>query len=70
MSSDFLFAMPSFLRGAASVLDIGGTLTEYNVSRTPEEADAKALRADWQMVGQDLRLAMSDYTVKYAEAKA
>lgn len=55
MGSDFLFAVPSFLRGVASALDIGGTFVEYNQSSSPQEADAKALQSDWVMVGNDLR---------------
>ena len=58
MGSDFLFAIPSFFRGAASALDIGGTFVEYNQSNNPQEADAKALQADWVMVGNDLREAI------------
>jgi len=44
MGSDFLFVMPTFIQGMGSVLDIGGTreLSNYNISRTPAEADAKA----------------------------
>lgn len=56
-SSDFLFVQPSFLRGMASVLDLGAVLERfgYNSSRSPDEADARALRADWKAVGDDLR---------------
>ena len=57
--SDFLFARSSFLRGVASVLDIGGTLTEFNQSLTPEQADEIAMRMDWEAVGHDLRSAMA-----------
>ena len=40
--TDFLFATPSFLSGAARVLDIGGTFDSYNSSESTEEADARA----------------------------
>jgi hypothetical protein len=59
--SDFLFARQSFLRGVASVLDSGGTLTEFNQSLTPEQADAAAMRMDWEAVGHDLRGAMAQF---------
>lgn len=49
--SDFLFALPSFLTGMGGAIDIGSTLTEYNVSLTPEEADYIALCSDWNAVG-------------------
>ncbi len=54
--TDYLFVRPSFFRGMARVLDIAGTLrnSEYNISSTPEESDAKAILNDWLMVGQDL----------------
>lgn len=54
ISSDFLFAQPSFASGAARVLDLWGQFDEYNISATPQEADAAALAADWLVVGQDI----------------
>lgn len=58
--SDFLFAHPSILSGAARVLDLGGVFDDYNVSATPTQADARAARADWLAVGNDLATAMMD----------
>lgn len=37
---------------------MGGTLQEYNVSVSAEQADALALGADWHVVGADLLRAM------------
>ncbi len=54
---DSLFAMPGFLTAMGSAIDIGSTLTEYNVSRTPEEADYFALCSDWDAVGIAIRKA-------------
>ncbi len=54
MQTDFLVAKPSFLSGLARALDIGATLPSYNISKTASEADIKALRSDWENVGQDL----------------
>jgi len=54
VQSDFLFAQPSFSSGAARVLDLWGVFDDYNRSDTIQEADAKALAADWLIVGQDL----------------
>ena len=56
--SDFLFATPSFLEGLARILDLGGTLNEYNYSESDEEADEIALWMDWAVVGTDLRNAI------------
>jgi len=60
-SSDFLFARPSFFEGMARVLDLGCTLNEYNYSKTGTEADAKALKNDFQMVFQDLNTSIFNY---------
>lgn len=56
--SDFLFARPSFLEGVARIMDFGNTLNTYNISATPAEADNRAISADWQAVGNDLRRAI------------
>lgn len=65
--TDFLFANPSFLGGVATTLDLGATLTQYNTSNSPEEADAKALASDWMMVGQDIAFALSHFKVSNDE---
>ncbi len=56
--SDFLFAMPSFLSGVGSAIDIGGTMMMFNESPSPEEADALALANDWAVVNGDVRKAV------------
>jgi hypothetical protein len=56
-----LFALPSFGRGMARVLDVGSTLDAFNDSRDPFAADYAALRSDWLQVGEDIRLALEDY---------
>ena len=56
--SDLLFARPSFLEGMARILDMGGTLTEFNRSPDGEAADSLAIASDWYAVGQDLRNAI------------
>lgn len=58
--STFLFANPSYLSGAGHLLDFWGTYTIYNASRTPAEADAKALYADWRSVGEELIRALNE----------
>jgi hypothetical protein len=52
--SDFLFAVPSFLSGAARILDIFGYFDQYNRSQTGEEADLRARVCDWLVVQRDL----------------
>jgi hypothetical protein len=62
MGTDFLFAKPSCLRGISRILDIGATGNLYNESKTIEEADFKALKSDWQVVGNDMRYALDEYS--------
>lgn len=64
MSYDTLFAMPSFIRGAARALDLGSTTDIYNESNSEREADYEALRLDWLTVGSDLYGALDDYEKK------
>ena len=54
MSSDFLFARPSFIGGMAHIFDFGGFLREYNKSPTAEAADARAFFEDWKALRDDL----------------
>lgn len=56
--SGFLYAMPSFISGAARALDLYGTFDKYNSSATEREADSKAIWADWSIVGYDIFGAM------------
>ncbi len=57
-ATDFLYASPSFWGGAAQIIDFGDTLTVYNRSASPNEADARALWSDWMLVGMDIRAAI------------
>ena len=61
-----LFAEPSFIEGVSRVLDLGGTMQEYNSSKTEQEADASALRNDWLAVGEDLKSSIMTYEQKSA----
>jgi len=64
--SYYLFARPSFLEGVARVFDIGGVFDAYNESKTPVEADTKAMLHDWMMVGSDISHAFKEYELKEA----
>lgn len=59
--STFLFARPSFIEGVARVMDIGATMQVYNDSKTEKEADLKALKKDWEAVGEDILSAIEKY---------
>jgi hypothetical protein len=56
--SSFLFARPSFIEGCARVIDVGGTLQQYNTSPDGSTADYFAMYADWLAVGADLQNAI------------
>ncbi len=57
LKSDFLFSKSTFWDGIASVLNLPGNYYEFNTSKSPEEADKKALISDWENVGEDIRQA-------------
>lgn len=52
--STFLFARPTFREGWGRLLDFGNTLSEYNRSATPQEADRIAITADCEVVASEL----------------
>ena len=52
--SDFLFSTPSFLIGMGSVLNIAGNYFNFNYASSSNEADLKAIQADWAVVGYDI----------------
>lgn len=68
MASDFLFAQPSRLSGAARLLDLFCVFQLYNLSWSRPEADCRATFSDWVMVGGDLKRACDTYASQ-AEAK-
>lgn len=68
--STFLFADPCLIYGVAHLLDFQGTFTQYNLSRTPSEADSKALFADWSSVGESLLDAMNTVEAERQGGKA
>jgi hypothetical protein len=53
--TDFLFPDVGFLVGAASIFSLGGYPVACNRSGNPTLADARALRQDFAMIGQDIK---------------
>ena len=70
VASDFLFARPSSLSGVARILDFGGTFDQYNVSANDDEADAKAMYADFAAVGDAIRSSMAEVDEDDSEERA
>lgn len=56
--TDFLFPKRSFWTGFSSVLSFFGDSNMFNTSKLGEEADYKALKSDWNMIGEDIRKSM------------
>lgn len=71
MSTDYLFARPSLLRGVARVVDLGATLGRgaYDLAETPADADARALLGDWQMLAHDMRAAFGRTAARVAHGQ-
>jgi len=66
VKTGFLYSDPSFLSGLARTLDLHGLFDVYNSSNTPREADARALAADWIVVGQGLQNAIDEFHIENA----
>jgi len=69
LSSDFLFAQPSAVAGISRFFDCGGCFDDYNISATPDEADAKAMYADWAIVGEAIQFGMCKLKPELDEAE-
>lgn len=59
-----LYTMPSFVEGIGRIGDFSGVLNQFNYSKSPGEADQKALCSDWLKVGNELRSAMNRFEKK------
>ena len=53
--TDFLVADDSFLMGMGTIFNLDGSFYRYNRSGTTNAADARAIRQDFAMIGQDIR---------------
>jgi hypothetical protein len=62
--TDHLFTKRNFWTGLSSILNVFGGDKKFNTSRSSQEADIKALRSDWEMIGQDFKESMSKTLLK------
>ena len=53
--SSRLYASPDFIIGLGSIFNIAGNYFDYNYSKTGAEADRKAIKRDWEMLGHDFK---------------
>jgi hypothetical protein len=51
----------TFSEGLASAFDWTPIRENYNISATPQSADARAIASDFIVTGNDLRAALSEY---------
>ncbi|AZI68266.1 hypothetical protein EIB71_02410 [Kaistella daneshvariae] len=49
-----LFPRKNFLVGMGSILNIRGQYFDYSLSKSGREADGRALKSDWEMIGKDI----------------
>ncbi len=55
----------SYISGLASIFNIAGNYSRFNYSKTPEEADMRAIAADWEVTAEDLKKAIKYFRLKY-----
>ena len=55
------FVLPSFLSGVSRIFDFTGSLDPPIYQEPPEQADAMAIRQDWEAVGDDLEHALAAF---------
>jgi hypothetical protein len=59
--SDFLFSKSTFLTGMGSVMNLSGNYYNFNYSKGEREADEKAIKSDFAMIGKDISDSMSKF---------
>ena len=67
--TNFLFAEPSFLEGMARLMDMGNTLSVYNSSPSPQDADFWALYSDFAAIGEDMRTIVEEANEPQGQAQ-
>jgi hypothetical protein len=59
--SSTLFNNPSFMKGAALIVDLFGQLDTYQYSKSGKDADCDSLGNDWIIVGKDISNSVETY---------
>ena len=57
-------SIPSFMSGLAKVFDIYGDCNKVTYSKSPGEADRRALQLDWEVIGLDIQKGIDDFNQK------
>jgi len=61
--TDFLFSRTNYLIGAGSIIALMGNYYEFNYSKSSKDADIRAIRSDWRIIGNELREAMKSFEI-------
>lgn len=64
-NTDFLYKTETMIDGAGRAIDLFGDFDTYDFSRTPEEADAKALYYDLRALREDADKAFQSLKSQY-----
>lgn len=59
----FLLPTVSFVTGMGSIFNVSGNFYQFKTSRTPLEADMRAIKSDWEKVGEDFKDAMEKLAI-------
>ena len=59
--ADFSFFNSSFWIGVGSVLSLFSPYYPFDYSTSPNEVDKKAMRSDFEAVGQDIKKALESF---------
>lgn len=59
--SSALYSDSSFLRGMARVVDLFGTMNQFDSYNLKTEPDLEALKRDWEIIGIDLYDGIEQY---------
>lgn len=54
ISTDFLISESTLITGFGTAVNLAGNFYRFNTAATSVEADMRALRSDWIIIGQDL----------------
>jgi len=61
--TDFLFSRTNYLIGAGSIIALMGNYYDFNYSKSSKDADIRAIRSDWRVIGNDLRGALKSFEI-------
>jgi hypothetical protein len=65
LHTGFLFATPSFLMGAGTVMNLAGSYYKFNDSENDAEADFKAIENDFAIIGSDISHSIELFEKQY-----